>query len=286
MDWTVQLLHPVPVIQSENILSEGEKVHKTFRLLWVAIFAFSDTKVSFKSSLCVHLREGNQPANSPVVLSEALQKHPSQGASWPWMHHSCSQHPASQAARARTPQPRQTGAKSVWTPDLYNPITFNPFLMQSRMEHLQRCCAEKNHAKCSWKTPMCKDHQKWAQQAACTPSQSSVQQYIPGCGWGTLLVLWGRASLEWLSVVFGSLFLKTRGGEANNIPSELRKNLQWKLSHCLISIVLSSAPVVEKCMKSLLARSQMTLDDRGTRMIKPWMHRNKTMCQEAVPSIH
>lgn len=70
-------------------------------------------------------------------------------------------------------------------------------------------------------------------------------------GWGTLLVLWGRASSEWLSVVFGSLFLETWGGEANNIPSELRKNLQWKLSHCLISIVPSSAEIHEKSLSNV-----------------------------------
>lgn len=83
MNWTVQLLHHVPAIQFVNILRERKKVHKTFRLLWAAIFAFSDMKVSFKSSLCVHLREGTQSANSPAVLSEALQKHPSEDAAWP-----------------------------------------------------------------------------------------------------------------------------------------------------------------------------------------------------------
>lgn len=72
MNWTMQLLHRVPVTQSVNILSKGKKVHKTFRPLWVTIFAFSDVKVPFKPSLCVHLREGNQSANSPVRHSRNI----------------------------------------------------------------------------------------------------------------------------------------------------------------------------------------------------------------------
>lgn len=274
MNWTVQLLHPVPVMQSVNILSEGKKVHKTFRLLWVAISAFSDMKVSFQSSLCVHLREGNQPANSPVVLSEALQK-----LLQMWRGPECTTaaHDTQPAtARTRTPQSRQPWAKSVWAPDLYNPITFSPFSMQCRVEILHRCCATAE------KNPRLK---RTMQNAAKKPPYARVTRtglskqpaalravcaITPACGWGTLPVLWGRASLEWLSVVFGSLFLKTWGGEANNIPSELRENLQWKLSHCLISIVLSSAEIHE--------RSQIW-NDRGTRIVKTWMHRNKTMWQ-------
>lgn len=89
---TMQLFRHVPVSQLVNILSEGKKVCKTRRFLWLTTPAFSDIKVSFHSPLSLYWCEGNQVANSPVLLSEALQKHPSEAVTQPYVYHSCSQY--------------------------------------------------------------------------------------------------------------------------------------------------------------------------------------------------
>lgn len=79
----MQLFHRVPVIQFVNILSKGKEVPETFRLLWLTTFAFSNMKVSFHFLLSLYLQEGNQSANSPVLPSKALQKHPSEAVMQP-----------------------------------------------------------------------------------------------------------------------------------------------------------------------------------------------------------
>lgn len=250
MNWTVQLLHRVPVIQSVNILSKGKRVHKTFRLLWVAISAFSDMKVSFKSSLCVHLREGNQPANSPIVLSEALQKLLKM-----WRGPECT-------TAAHDTQPARLLLQGLLNPGKHEPNQFElqvftapslsvPSLCNAGWStHIDVVSQLKRTMQNAAKNPHMQGWPEMGSASSLQPSQSCVCNN-PGCGWGTLPVLWGRASLEWLSVVFGSLFLETWGGEANNIPSELRENLQWKLSHCLISIVLSSAEIHERSLSKV-----------------------------------
>lgn len=182
MDWTEQLLHHVPVIQSVNILSEEKHSPQNTQTSVGSNFCFQWGFFQIFST-CTSKRR--QPASK--------QRSCAQGGTLETSFWRCIM--ALNAPQLLT-APSQPGCSCKDSPTQANrsQISLNtrslqphhfqslPYAMQDGAPAEMLCWKEP--CKMQQKNPICKDHQKWAQQAACTPSQSPVQQYIPGCGWG------------------------------------------------------------------------------------------------------